>query len=260
MGYINNQTGCRQGLLENRSVIKKNMYAIIEPDGLVKNNIYGYENCDISILSSPKLGASFIDYIITVKKNGKNIEGIGSDTDEVFLFVIEGQLEVYNSDKKTSLTSGGYFYSRAGQKLYFENLSEYNAKILLYKRKYKKLKDFIPDTICGNINDIPYKKFEEMDNVFIKDLLPSDFAYDFNFHILCFKSGASHGYLETHIQEHGAYILSGKGMYNLDNNWYMVQKDDYIFMASYCLQGGYGVGQDDFVYIYSKDCNRDEEI
>ena len=46
MGYINNQTGCRQGLLENRSVIKKNMYAIIEPDGLVKNNVFGYENCE----------------------------------------------------------------------------------------------------------------------------------------------------------------------------------------------------------------------
>lgn len=49
-------------------------------------------------------------------------------------------------------------------------------------------------------------------------------------------------------------------MYNFDNNWYMVQKEDYIFMASYCIQGGYGVGKNDFIYIYSKDCNRDEEI
>lgn len=39
-------------------------------------------------------------------------------------------------------------------------------------------------------------------------------------------------------------------MYNLDNNWYMVEKDDYIFMASYCIQGGYGVGKDDFIYIF----------
>lgn len=236
------------------------MYAVITPDGLVKNNIYGYENCDISILSSPKLGASFIDYIITVKDGGKNMEGIGNETDEVFLFVIEGQLEVYNCDKKAELKNGGYFYSPLGKKLYFENSKKDNAKILLYKRKYKKLKNFNPETITGNINDIEYRKFEEMDNVFIKDLLPSDFAYDFNFHILCFKSGAGHGYLETHIQEHGAYILSGKGVYNLDNKWYMVEKDDYIFMASYCIQGGYGVGKDDFIYIYSKDCNRDVEI
>lgn len=49
-------------------------------------------------------------------------------------------------------------------------------------------------------------------------------------------------------------------MYNLDNNCYMVQKDDYIFMVSYCIQGVYGVGKDDFIYIYSKDCNRDEKI
>lgn len=260
MGYINNQTGYRHNILENRSVIKKDMFAIIEPDGLVKNNIYGYENCDISILSSPKLGASFVDYIITVKKDGKNMEGIGNQGEEVFLFVISGQLEVYNSDERMQLISGGYFFSPEGNKLYFENKSINEAKLLLYKRKYVKLKDFSPKTVYGNINDIPYRSFEEMENVFIKDLLPSDFAYDFNFHILCFKSGASHGYLETHIQEHGAYILSGKGMYNLDNDWYMVKKGDYIFMASYCLQGGYGVGQEDFIYIYSKDCNRDVEI
>ena len=220
MSYINNNTGFPAHTLSSRSVIKKNMYAIITPDGLVKNNIYGYENCDISILSSPLLGASFVDYIITVKKDGRNLCGIGNECEEVFLFVIEGSLLVYNHNKKTELTKGSYFFSPADFKLYFENNSNDNAEILLYKRKYKPLNNLSPDTIYGNINDIPYSSFEEMDNVFIKDLLPSNnFAYDFNFHILMFKSGAGHGYLETHIQEHGAYILSGKGMYNLNNNW-----------------------------------------
>lgn len=68
MGYINSNTGYPSHTLSSRSVIKKNMYAVITPDGLVKNNIYGYEYCDISILSSPLLGASFVDYTITVKK------------------------------------------------------------------------------------------------------------------------------------------------------------------------------------------------
>ena len=39
-----------------------------------------------------------------------------------------------------------------------------------------------------------------------------------------------------------------------------VEKDDYIFMASYCIQGGYCIGKDDFIYIYSKDCNRDADV
>ena len=39
MGYINNNTGYPSHTLSSRSVIKKNMYAVITPDGLVKNNI-----------------------------------------------------------------------------------------------------------------------------------------------------------------------------------------------------------------------------
>ena len=33
-----------------------------------------------------------------------------------------------------------------------------------------------------------------------------------------------------------------------------------IFMDSYVPQACYGVGTEDFIYIYSKDCNRDVEL
>ncbi|MGT8000446.1 cupin domain-containing protein, partial [Escherichia coli] len=90
---------------------------------------------------------------------------------------------------------------------------------------------------------------------------PKELGFDMNMHILSFAPGASHGYIETHVQEHGAYILSGQGVYNLDNNWIPVKKGDYIFMGAYSLQAGYGVGRGEaFSYIYSKDCNRDVEI
>lgn len=80
-----------------------------------------------------------------------------------------------------------------------------------------------------------------------------------NMHIL-FAPGASHGYIETHVQEHGAYILSGQGVYNLDNNWIPVKRRLHLYGA-YSLQAGYGVGRGEaFSYIYSKDCNRDVEI
>lgn len=41
------------------------------------------------------------------------------------------------------------------------------------------------------------------------DFLPKELGFDMNMHILSFEPGASHGYIETHVQEHGAYILSG---------------------------------------------------
>ena len=99
-----------------------------------------------------------------------------------------------------------------------------------------------------------------MSDVLVKDFLPSasDLGFDMNFHILCFKAGASHGYIETHVQEHGAYIYSGSGVYNLDNEWIPVKKGDYLFMGAYCPQASYAVGRgEDFAYIYYKDCNRD---
>ena len=76
-----------------------------------------------------------------------------------------------------------------------------------------------------------------------------------------FEPGASHAYVETHYQEHGAYLISGQGMYNLDNEWYPVEKGDYFFMDSYSPQAAYAVGRGEpLAYVYSKDANRDPEI
>lgn len=76
MGYRNDNTGYRDDILQNRSVVKRN-WAVIEPDGCVKNVIPGFENCDVTILGSPKLGGTFVDYLPTVHEGGKNAQGWG---------------------------------------------------------------------------------------------------------------------------------------------------------------------------------------
>ena len=112
MGYLNNQLGYRDQLLETRSVIKKDNWVLLEPDGLVKNAIPGYVNCDTTILGSPAMGASFADYIVTVHEGGKN-DSIGGDGIETFLYVVDGAVTVKNADAEAALTKGGYFYSPA---------------------------------------------------------------------------------------------------------------------------------------------------
>ena len=107
MSYLNNQVGYREDLLTTRSVIKKDNYVILEPDGLVKNAIPGYENCDVTILGSPAMGASFADYLVTARDGGKN-DGIGGEGLETFLYVISGEVTVKNADKEEVLTEGGY--------------------------------------------------------------------------------------------------------------------------------------------------------
>ncbi|WP_407371070.1 (S)-ureidoglycine aminohydrolase [Carnobacterium sp.] len=261
MGYKNNVQGYRDGLLESRSVIKRQNYALIPHDGLVKNVVPGFENCDLTILASPKLGANFVDYIITLHENGGNTQGFGEDGIETFVYVIEGALKVGDGTQEQILTAGGYAYVPADLKMYLENAQTQDTEIFLYKKRYEPLEGYAAHTLFNNVEHLEATKYEDMEDVLIWDLLPKDLGFDMNFHVLSFKPGASHGYVETHVQEHGAYILSGQGMYNLDNEWMPVEKGDYIFMGAYNPQAAYAVGRNESLsYVYSKDCNRDPKI
>ncbi|SJZ52239.1 (S)-ureidoglycine aminohydrolase [Pilibacter termitis] len=262
MGYKTNQIGYTKELLSSRAIMKRGNYALIPPDGLVKNVVPNFENCEMTILSTKKLGASFVDYICKVLPNGKNVKGFGDEGIEVFLYVVKGKLSVKTDDTETKeLSTGGYVYAPAGVKIYFENTSEEATELFLYKKRYQELEGAKPYTVIGNVNELKSQAYEGMEDVQLVDLLPAEIDFDMNFHILSFAPGASHGYIETHVQEHGALLLSGQGMYNLDNDWVPVQKGDYIFMGAYSLQACYATGRDEpLSYLYSKDCHRDAEI
>ncbi|MFC7392974.1 (S)-ureidoglycine aminohydrolase [Scopulibacillus cellulosilyticus] len=250
--------GYPQDLLSNRSIIQHGKFALITPEGLVKNVIPGFENCDITILGSPKLGASFVDYIVTMHKGGMNTQGFGYEGVETFVYCLEGQIKASTDSESFNLTEGGYLYCPPGEKMYLENLADGDSRCFLYKQKYRPLEGHKPYIVSGNTNDIEGQIYDDMENVNLKDLLPTDdLGFDMNFHILTFDPAACHPFIETHVQEHGAYLLSGEGMYNLDNKWIPVKKGDYIYMGPYCLQACYAVGREKLSYVYSKDCNRD---
>ncbi len=262
MSYLNGQVGYRDELLDTRSVVKKDNYVLLETDGLVKNAIPGYENCAVTILGSPAMGASFADYLITAQQGGKNA-AFGGEGLESFLYVVEGTVKFANADKEITVGEGGYMYSPAGVTMSFENVGEGDAVLYGYKRRYEAIEGHKAYTVAGNINDTEWMEYEGMTNCHSKDFLPAagDFGFDMNMHLLRFKLGASHGYIETHIQEHGMLFLSGKAMYRLDSDWVPVKKGDYVFMDAYCPQACYAVGkEDDLIYIYSKDCNRDVKL
>ncbi|MCL1847372.1 MAG: (S)-ureidoglycine aminohydrolase [Coriobacteriia bacterium] len=262
MGFRNNALGYPLDLLQSRAVIKKDNYAVIPPDGLVRNQIPGFEGCEITILASPKLGASFVDYLVTLLPGGRNRAGFGGDGIETFAYVLSGAVWAGDGEQESLLEAGGFIYVPAHRSLFLENRIEGASELFLYKRRYQALAGYEATTVIGNANQIASIDYEGMSDVHFTTLLPTDnLAFDMNFHLLSFEPGASHGYIETHVQEHGALILEGEGLYNLDNDWIPVKQGDYLFMAAYCLQAGYGVGrQGAFTYLYSKDCNRDEPL
>jgi (S)-ureidoglycine aminohydrolase len=138
--------------------------------------------------------------------------------------VIEGNHTAGAQGKSFPLTKGGYIYCPPGEKLTFINNRSGNSQLFLYKRRYIAVENHAPYLVTGNVSQLERIHYEGMEDVILIDFLPKELGFDMNMHILSFEPGASHGYIETHVQEHGAYILSGQGVYNLDNNWVPVKK------------------------------------
>jgi (S)-ureidoglycine aminohydrolase len=253
--------GYPDGLLSSRAVVKAGEYAVIPPEGRVINVLPGFTGCRFSILASPKMGASFVFYIASVEPGGGTTEPFCPDGGiEGFLYLLDGEgaLAVSAGPIERELTVGGYIYAAPGAGLNFTSLSQTPMRILLYKQRYISCAfTGLPDSVVGSTNDVEAKIYDDMENVFIQDLLPTDLRYDMNMHVLSFEPAGSHPFVETHVQEHGAYVTSGQGVYLLGIKWIPVQAEDFIYFGPFTPQAAYATGRTRFTYIYSKDCNRD---
>lgn len=245
--------------LSCRAVVKPGLYAVIPKEGLVNNVVPPIENCTVSMIASPKMGASFVEYVLTMEPEGGAAVPYGTQPGmECFFYVIEGECDVAVAGKNYHLVSGGYAFAPDGVGISFVNHSAGKTKALLYKQRYIPLEGYAAEVVVGNWSALEESyMFRGDTSVKVYDFLPKHLGFDMNFHILSFAPGTSHAFVETHVQEHGAYVLEGAGLYYLDDRWLTIQKDDFIWFGPYVTQGSYAIGQEPFVYIYSKDCNRD---
>src|SRR5699024_1281549 len=94
-------------------------------------------------MATPKLGASFSDYIVEFLKDGKNELGFGGKGVQTFAYVISGKLNVSDGKETYELTEGGYAYFPVNEKMYFENGQDEMTEVFLYKRAYEDFSHFI---------------------------------------------------------------------------------------------------------------------
>ena len=183
--------GYPSDLLSSRAVVKPGMYAIIPPEGRVFNVIPGIEGCRMTILCTPKMGAGFVQHIGTALPGGGTTMPYGaSGLIETFIYVLdgEGSLTVTVGGRTEVMPQGGYAYAPAGVGISFRNETDKPLRFLLYKQRYIPHPDpaMQPYAVFGNTNDIEERIYDNMENVFVRDLLPVDERFDMNMHILSF--------------------------------------------------------------------------
>ncbi|MDR1649277.1 MAG: (S)-ureidoglycine aminohydrolase [Synergistaceae bacterium] len=258
--------GYPKGNLVSRAIVKPGVYTVIPPEGRVLNVLPHFEGFSTTILASPKYGASFVFYVSSLEPGAKTAKTwCGEEGIESFVYFMDeekpggGKLTVRVGGEEKTLSRGGYAYAPAGTGMDLSN-SGSKIRVLLYKQRYIPIEGAQARTVWGNVNDIQERIYDDMANVFIQDLLPMDLGFDMNFHILSFEPAGSHPFIETHVQEHGAYILSGQGVYMLEEDYVQVQKEDFIWFGPFAKQAVYATGRERLSYIYSKDFNRDVQL
>ena len=85
---------------------------------------------------------------------------------------------------------------------------------------------------------------------------PTDMRHDMHVTIVTFQPGGVIPFAETHVMEHGLYVLEGKAVYRLNQDWVEVEAGDYMWLRAFCPQACYAGGPGPFRYLLYKDVNR----
>ena len=240
----------------NRALTKPGQYAILPRGARVLSTIPNFYLTQVQVMTTPALGAHFTEHELLIQPGG----GTGTpikDVFEHFLFVIEGAVEFTLNGESFSFTSGGFAWLPPSSQFSLQNNSTELTRMLWLRRRYEAVEGIpVPAPIVSSEQEV-----EAMpeDTYVEKHLIPYDeeLGFDMAFNLLIFEPGIYFSFVESHIMEHGLYMLDGRGVYYLNGDYIEVQKDDYIYMAPYCPQFFYATGWETGRYILYKDINRD---
>lgn len=241
---------------QTRTSVRLN-HAFIAPDGHVQAALPDWTLTQSIVLISPRLSRApqFTQYIAVMQggaTSGNPMPGV-----QRYVYVMEGSLGVTIDGSDMTLESGEFVYIPADTDHQLTALED--TRIMVFEKVYlpSPYTTSRPWVVTGNAWAGAGDPFMGDEAARLRVLLPTDLAFDMAINLFSFQPGAALPYVETHIMEHGLYLLEGQGVYRLDDCWYPIQAGDAIWMGPYCPQWFCAIGKTQSTYLYYKDVNRD---
>jgi len=229
-------------------------HALIAPDGHVKSSVPGLTGASAVILINPAMGARFAQLLVTFSAGGR-AEFSGNEVETAGYFESGGGT-VAIEGKKARCGSGGFFFAPAGA-AWSISAPRAGTRVTLFQKTFVPLAGVdAPRAIIGHAADVPGQPFLGDPDARLQVLLPDEPGFDLAMNVFTYQPGATLPFVETHVMEHGLLMLSGQGVYRLDDAWYPVAAGDAIWMAPYCAQWFVAMGKAPASYLYYKDVNR----
>ena len=250
-------------LITDRAVFTE-AYAVI-PKGvmrdIVTSNLPFWENTRAWVLARPLSGfaETFSQYVMEVGPGG------GSDKPELdavaegVFFVVEGELTIRLDGTAHVMRPGGYAYIPPASALSVRNEGAEAARFHWIRKAYETVEGIeAPEAFVTNETEITPAPMPGTEGKWATTRFvdPADLRHDMHVTIVTFAPGAVIPFAETHVMEHGLYVLEGKAVYRLNQDWVEVEAGDFIWLRAFCPQACYAGGPGNFRYLLYKDVNR----
>lgn len=249
-------------LLSGRAVFT-NAYAVI-PSGvqrdIVVSHLPHWDNTRLWVLARPLSGfaETFSHYLMEIAPAGGSDMPEPDKDAEGALFVAGGTL-MLNLEGERELRPGSFAYLPPGCAWSVRNRGASPAQVHWIRKLYQRVPGLAePEAIVTHEDSIepvamPGTEGRWATTRFID---PADMRHDMHINIVTFEPGATIPFAETHVMEHGLYVLEGKAVYRLNQDWVEVEAGDYMWLRAFCPQACYAGGPGRFRYLLYKDVNR----
>ncbi|WP_197916252.1 bifunctional allantoicase/(S)-ureidoglycine aminohydrolase [Thiosulfatihalobacter marinus] len=250
-------------LLTDRAMFTE-AYAVI-PRGtmsdIVTSNLPLWEGTRAWVLARPLSGfaETFSHYITEVAPGGGSDRPEPDPQAQGVLFVVEGQCDLTIAGVDHRMGAGGYAYLPAACDWQLRNRSDAPVRFHWVRKAYEAVPGIdAPEPFVTNENDVAAQAMPGTDGKWAtaRFVDPDDMRHDMHVNIVNFEPGAVIPFAETHVMEHGLYVLEGKAVYRLNQDWVEVEAGDYMWLRAFCPQACYAGGPGRFRYLLYKDVNR----
>ncbi len=238
---------------------------VVKPRGtmrdIVTNNLPFWEQTRVWVLARPLTGfaETFSQYIVEVAPGGGSDHPETDPKAEAVLFVVEGEMDLTLAGTKHHLVPGGYAFIPPKSDWTVRAAGSDPLRFHWIRKAYEYVEGIdVPEAFVTNEHDIEPGAMPGTDGKWATTRFvdPTDVRHDMHVNIVTFGPGAVIPFAETHIMEHGLYVLEGKAVYRLNQDWVEVQEGDFMWLRAFCPQACYAGGPGPFRYLLYKDMNR----
>lgn len=253
----------QETLLTDRAVFTE-AYAVI-PRGTMRDIVTSFlpfwEKTRLWVLSRPLSGfaETFSQYIVEVLPGGGTDRPETDPAAEGVLFVVEGEATLTINGMANRLRPGSYAFIPPGCDWAFQAIGDEAVRFHWIRKAYEAVDGLErPVFFVTHENDVDPIAMPGTDGKWATTRFvdPHDLRHDMHVNIVTFQPGAVIPFAETHVMEHGLYVLEGKAVYRLNQDWVEVEAGDYMWLRAFCPQACYAGGPGPFRYLLYKDVNR----